>query len=223
MKHEKVSTARGRKLASTRWLQRQFNDPYVAKARDSGYRSRAAFKLLELQEQFRLLHAGMCVVDLGAAPGGWTQVAVALTQAEQERGAVVALDLLPMDPISGASILMQDFMTDDAPTQIMNELKGRSADIVLSDMAPSFTGHRQTDHLRNMALVEAALELAEHVLAPGGCFVAKIIQGSEDNTLAQRLRQRFRQLDYAKPPASRDDSSERFVIARDFQEQSNRP
>lgn len=215
MKHTKVKTARGRKGASTRWLQRQLNDPYVTKAKAEGYRSRAAYKLLELDAQFRLLKPGMRIVDLGAAPGGWTQVAAEAIGAEEGKGRIVAADLLSIDPMPGATMLQLDFLTDDAPGAITTALDG-PADLVMSDMAPSFTGHRNTDHLRNLVLAEAALELALQLLSPGGHFLCKLIQGSGDEALLKRLRQHFTIVKQAKPPASRDDSSERFVIAMEF-------
>jgi 23S rRNA (uridine2552-2'-O)-methyltransferase len=207
---QRVRTARARSPASARWLERQLNDPYVARAKDAGYRSRAAFKLAELDQRFRLLKPGTRVVDLGAAPGGWTQLAV-------QRGAamVVAIDLAPIDPIAGATILQGDFLADDAPDRIKAALQG-PADLVLSDMAANTTGHAATDHLRIMALAEAALAFAVAVLAPGGAFVCKLFQGGGQAAFQAQLKQRFAQVRNAKPPASRKDSSETYVVAQGF-------
>src|SRR5271163_869975 len=186
----KVHSARRRKPSSTEWLSRQLNDPYVAEAQRLGYRSRAAFKLLQLDERFQLLKPGQRVVDLGAAPGGWTQVAVTATRADRGRGAgrVVALDLLEMAPVAGATVLLLDFLDETAPAAIRGALDG-AADLVLSDMAAPATGHAKTDHLRILGLCEAALEFAETTLAPGGIFVAKLFQGGAEAALLQRLRQ----------------------------------
>jgi 23S rRNA (uridine2552-2'-O)-methyltransferase len=207
---QRVRTARARSPASARWLERQLNDPYVARAKDAGYRSRAAFKLAELDQRFRLLKHGARVVDLGAAPGGWTQLAV-------QRGAamVVAIDLAPIEPVPGAIILQGDFLADDAPDRIKAALQG-PADLVLSDMAANTTGHAATDHLRIMALAEAALAFAVAVLAPGGAFVCKLFQGGGQAAFQAQLKQRFAQVRNAKPPASRKDSSETYVVAQGF-------
>lgn len=213
MKHTRVKTARGRKAGSTRWLQRQFNDPYVVQAEADGYRSRAAYKLLELHEKFGLLKPGMRVVDLGAAPGGWTQVAIDLTRAEEDDDTVVvAVDRLEMHPLEGATVLTLDFLDDDAPDKIRDAIDGR-ADIVLSDMAPSFTGHRQTDVLQTLNLAEMALDLAHDILQPGGVFVAKLLQGAGDELFIKQLRSEFESVRFAKPPASRSESAERYVVA----------
>jgi 23S rRNA (uridine2552-2'-O)-methyltransferase len=204
-----VRSARSRSAASQRWLARQLNDPYVAAAKAQGWRSRAAFKLIELDERFRLIRPGARVVDLGAAPGGWTQVAL-------QRGAtVVALDLLPIEKLPGAVLLQGDFSDPAALTQVMAALDGK-ADLVLSDMAPNTTGHAATDHLRIMALAEAALEFALEVLADGGGFVAKVFQGGSERTMLQRLKQAFASVRHAKPPASRKESSELYVVAMGF-------
>jgi len=214
--HTKVKTARGRKNSSTRWLQRQLNDPYVSMAKRDGYRSRAAYKLLEMNDRHHFLKRGQKVVDLGAAPGGWTQVASNLVKAHQKDGGhVVAVDILPMDAMPQATVMQQDFMTDEAPDRIKQAIGGE-ADVVLSDMAPSFTGHPATDHLRTMALVEAAYALAEQILTPEGIFLAKIIQGRDEQVFVRQLKKDFRKVLYMKPPASRDDSAEHYVIAMGF-------
>ena len=213
----RVKTAKGRKLSSTRWLQRQFNDPYVEAASREGYRSRAAYKLAELDDRFGLLKQGAKVIDLGAAPGGWTQVIAAATGAKNPASGarVVAFDFSPMDPLEGAEILTLDFLEDGAPEAIMERLGG-PADAVLSDMAPAMTGHAKTDHLRIMALAEAAFEFAKEVLAPGGVFVAKMLQGGTEQTLLAEMKACFAAVRHAKPPASRADSSEIYVVATGF-------
>jgi 23S rRNA (uridine2552-2'-O)-methyltransferase len=213
-----------RSASSTRWLQRQLNDPYVAEAQRLGYRSRAAFKLLQLDERFHLLKPGQRVVDLGAAPGGWTQVAAATVTAGKGGaagkggGRVVALDLLEMAPVPGAVVLHADFLDDAAPPQILAALDG-PADLVLSDMAAPATGHAKTDHLRIVGLCEAALAFAETVLAPGGSFVAKVFQGGAEGTLLAALRRAFASVRHAKPPASRAESAETYVVATGFRGQ----
>lgn len=218
----RVKTARKRKSSSTRWLQRQLNDPYVAEAKRRGYRSRAAFKLLELDDQLRLLRPGMRVVDLGAAPGGWTQVAVARVKPQEKGGQVVGIDLTPVDPIPGATLLVGDFMAEDAPARLREALTG-PADLVLSDMAAASTGHTQTDHLRIMALAEAAQDFAEEVLAPGGAFVAKVLRGGTEKTLLERLKRHFEKVRHVKPPASRADSAEMYVVATGFRGPAGAP
>jgi 23S rRNA (uridine2552-2'-O)-methyltransferase len=208
----RLRTAKGRSSGSQRWLERQLNDPYVRAAKEQGLRSRAAFKLIELDGRFKLLRAGARVVDLGAAPGGWTQVAV---RAAGDRGRVVALDLLAMDPMPGATVLQGDFQDAAAEAAVLAALDGQ-ADLVLSDMAPNTTGHGATDHLRIMALAELALDFALKVLAPGGGFVAKVFQGGSEKALLETLKQHFAQVRHAKPPASRKDSSELYVVATGF-------
>jgi len=208
----RLRTAKGRSSQSQRWLERQLNDPYVKAAKAAGWRSRAAFKLIELDEKFRLLKPGGRVVDLGAAPGGWTQVAV---KAVGDRGKVVGLDLLPVDPVSGATILEGDFQDPEAERAVEAALGGQ-ADLVLSDMAPNTTGHNATDHLRIMGLAELALDFALRVLAPGGAFVAKVFQGGSEKAFLETLKQRFAQVRHAKPPASRKDSAELYVVATGF-------
>ena len=205
----KVKTAKGRKASSQRWLERQLNDPYVREAKTKGYRSRAAFKLIELDRKFRLLKKGARVLDLGAAPGGWSQVAAA-------RGArVVAIDILPMESIAGVEAIEADFLAPETPERLKGALGGR-ADLVLSDMAAATTGHRATDHLRTMALLEAALDLTEEVLAPGGAFVGKVFQGGAEGELLARVKRRFREVRHVKPPASRAESVELYLVALGF-------
>jgi 23S rRNA (uridine2552-2'-O)-methyltransferase len=215
----KVKTAKGRTTSSTRWLERQLNDPYVKRAKAEGYRGRAAFKLIELDDRFRFLQPGARVVDLGSAPGGWAQVAVprvnALGERKGARGRVLGLDLQEVDPVPGAEIHVLDFLADDADAQVKAWLDG-PADVVMSDMAASASGHKQTDHLRIIALCEAAAELAFDVLAPGGAFVAKVLAGGAEGELQTRLKRAFREVHNVKPPASRADSSEKFVVALGF-------
>jgi 23S rRNA (uridine2552-2'-O)-methyltransferase len=205
-----VRTAKGRTGASQRWLARQLNDPYVQAAKQQGWRSRAAFKLSELDERFHLIRRGARVVDLGAAPGGWTQVAVRGGAAR-----VVAVDLLPMDPVPGSELLSGDFTEPAIQAQLIQMLGGK-VDLVLSDMAPNTTGHTATDHLRIMALAGAALEFAVEVLAEGGAFVAKVFQGGAERQILDRLKRRFAAVRHAKPPASRKESSELYVVATGF-------
>ena len=209
----RVKTARGRKPSSTRWLQRQLNDPYVSEAKRQGYRSRAAFKLKELDDRFGFLRPGMRVVDLGAAPGGWTQVVVERIKAGQ--GRVVGIDILEWDPVPGAVTLVGDFTLPDAPDRIREALDG-PVDVVLSDMAAPTTGHAATDHLRIVALVEIALDFALSVLAPGGVFVAKVFQGGTERSVLEALKRDFSQVRHAKPPASRAESAETYVVAMGF-------
>lgn len=207
---EKVKTARGRKLSSKIWIERQINDPYVAKARRFGYRSRSAFKLIDLDEKFKLIDADACIVDLGCAPGGWLQVAL-------ERGAerVIGIDVLPVMPVVGADIFQLDFMTSEAQEQLKYALDG-PANIILSDMAANTTGHRRTDHLQTVALVEAAVEFALAVLALNGHFVAKVFQGGAEDKLLKTLKQRFKSVRHFKPKSSRDESPEVYLVATGF-------
>ena len=207
----RVKTAKGRKVGSTKWLERQLNDPYVKRARAEGYRSRAAYKLIELDDRFGLLKGLERVVDLGIAPGGWTQV----VRKRAPRARIVGIDLLPTDPIDGAEILEMDFLDEAAPGRLRDALGG-PADLVLSDMAANTVGHPQTDHLRTMALVEAGLEFAGEVLRPGGAYVAKVLAGGADNDLVAELKRRFAAVKHAKPPASRKGSSEWYVVAQGF-------
>ena len=207
----RVKTARSRTASSTRWLERQLNDPYVKRARAEGYRSRAAYKLLELDEKFGLLSAVQRVVDLGIAPGGWSQV----VRKRSPRASIVGIDLLETEPLEGVAILQMDFMADGAPAAIEAALSG-PPDLVLSDMAANTVGHKQTDHLRTMGLVEAAAQFAIDVLAPGGAFVAKVLAGGTDAELLALLKRHFRTVKHAKPPASRKGSSEWYVVAQGF-------
>lgn len=215
MLHTRVKTARGRKNSSTRWLQRQLNDPYVVAARRMGYRSRAAFKLKELDERFQLLKPGQRVVDLGCAPGGWTQIAVEKVNPEKTGGQVVGLDLLEMDPVHGATNFVCDFTEDDAPDRL-KALLGGPVDIVLSDMAANTTGHPATDHLRIVALLEMAYAFACEVLKPGGVFVAKVFQGGAESEFLATMKRDFTSVRHAKPPASRKDSAETYVVATGY-------
>lgn len=208
----RVKTARGRKASSARWLKRQLNDPYVHRAKAEGWRSRAAFKLLEMDDRFGFLKPGRAVADLGAAPGGWTQAAVKRTGG---KGTVVALDILPMDEIPGAVCIELDFMKDEAPAALKKHLP-KGADVVLSDMAPNTTGHTATDHLRIMALLEAAYDFACEVLRPGGVFVGKIWQGGTEKELLARMKADFGSVKHVKPAASRSDSAEMYVVATGF-------
>ena len=218
---KRVKTARGRKPSSTQWLQRQLNDPYVAEAKRLGYRSRAAFKLIELDERFRLLKPGQNppqrIVDLGAAPGGWTQICVDRLSGKKptDENPVVAMDLQEIDPMVGAIFIQHDFMDDDAPQLLFDALDG-PVDLVLSDMSPATTGHKSTDHLRIMALSETAAHFATEVLAPGGAFVSKVFQGGAEHDLLTMLKQNFDQVRHFKPPSSRSESAETFVVAQGF-------
>jgi len=211
----RVKTAKQRSVSSAAWLARQLNDPYVAEAKRLGYRSRAAFKLIELDERFHLLKRGARIVDLGAAPGGWTQIAVQRIGAAEGKGQIVAADILPMEAVPGAIVLQQDFLDEKAPAEIIAALGGQ-ADLVLSDMAAPATGHAATDHLRIVALAEAAYEFAKEVLAPGGAFVAKVFQGGAEGELLASLKRDFTTLRHAKPPASRAESAEVYVVAQGF-------
>jgi 23S rRNA (uridine2552-2'-O)-methyltransferase len=211
----RVKTAAKRSASSTRWLDRQLNDPYVAEAKKRGYRSRAAFKLLQLDERFHFLKPGGRVVDLGAAPGGWTQVAVDRVCNEDGRGKVIGIDLLPFDPITGAEIIELDFMDESAPDRL-KALLGGGADVVLSDMAASATGHAQTDHLKIIALAEAALAFASEVLSPGGTFITKVLAGGATNELLEPLKRDFVTVRHVKPEASRKESAEIYVVAQGF-------
>ena len=208
----KLRSAKGRKVSSTRWLERQLNDPYVKRAKAEGYRSRAAYKLIELDDKYGLLKGVKAVVDLGIAPGGWSQVV-----RRRVPGAKVAgIDLLPTDPIDGVEILQMDFMDDDAPAKLSKAVGTNQVDLVMSDMAANTVGHPQTDHLRTMALVEAGMEFACEVLRPGGSFVAKVLAGGADHNLVAQLKRHFATVKHAKPPASRKDSSEWYGSAQGF-------
>lgn len=211
----RVKTAKKRTPSSARWLERQLNDPYVTRAKREGYRSRAAYKLIEIDEKYPILKAGQRVVDLGAAPGGWSQVAAKKVGSVGGRGRVVGIDLLPVEPLAGVDFIEMDFLDDEAPARLM-ELLGGPADVVLSDMAANATGHRKTDHLRIMLLAETAAEFARQVLAPGGAFLAKVFQGGSEGTLLNDLKRDFAVVRHVKPAASRADSVELYVLATGF-------
>ncbi len=230
----RLKTATGRTTSSQRWLERQLNDPYVAAARREGWRSRAAFKLIEIDDKHHILKSGQRVIDLGAAPGGWSQVAAQRVKAHQEasassdgdtdatpapkgnKGQVVAIDYLAFDPIAGVSIIQQDFMEDCAPDRLKALLRGGGADVVLSDMAAPTVGHTSTDHMRIMGLAEAALAFASEVLSPGGVFLCKVFQGGSERELLTELKRQFKIVRHVKPPASRSDSAELYVLATGF-------
>ena len=208
----RLRSAKGRKVSSTRWLERQLNDPYVKRAKAEGYRSRAAYKLLELDQKFGLLKGVKVVVDLGIAPGGWSQV----VRRRSPQAKIAGIDLLPTDPIDGVAILQMDFMDEQAPDRLHEAIGTDEVDLVMSDMAANTVGHPQTDHLRTMTLVEAGMEFACEVLRPGGSYVAKVLAGGADNNLVADLKRHFTTVKHAKPPASRKDSSEWYVIAQGF-------
>lgn len=212
---KRVKTARGRSISSVRWLQRQLNDPYVSRAKKEGYRSRAAYKLIEMDDKFSFLKPGKTVLDLGAAPGGWTQVAAARVKSTDDKPRVLGIDLLPISPIPASTLLQLDFMDDKAPEIIRAQLQG-GVDIVLSDMAPNTTGHAPTDHLRIMVLLEATYPFACEILNKGGVFVAKVFQGGTERELLTKMKQDFDTVKHAKPKASRADSSEMYVVAMGY-------
>ncbi len=212
---QRVKTAKRRSHSSKLWLERQLNDPYVARAKREGYRSRAAYKLIEIDDKHRFLKPGGRVVDLGAAPGGWSQIAARRVGATDGKGKVIGIDLLEMDPVPGVDFMQLDFLAPDAPA-ILKEKLGGLANVVLSDMAANTTGHRKTDHLRIVGLVEAAAEFAAEVLAPGGTFLAKVIQGGTENDLLAMLKRSFTSVKHVKPQASRADSAELYVLASGF-------
>ncbi|HEX8375303.1 MAG TPA: RlmE family RNA methyltransferase [Methylobacterium sp.] len=209
---QRVKTGRGRTASQKRWLERQLNDPYVARAKREGYRSRAAFKLLEIDERFKLLRPGQRVVDLGAAPGGWSQVAAKVVG---ETGRIVGIDLLEIEPIPGVEFIALDFLDPEAP-RLLTEMLGGPADLVFSDMAANTTGHKQTDHLRIIGLAETAAEFAREILAPGGAYLAKVFQGGTEGSLLAELKRDFSAVRHVKPNASRADSSELYVLATGF-------
>ena len=219
----RVKTAKGRKSGSTRWLQRQLNDPYVEEAKRQGYRSRAAFKLIEIDDKHQLLKPGMTVLDLGAAPGGWSQIAAERVGAVQGRGRVIAADISEMEPIAGVEVLHLDVDSEEGAARLREILGGAHADLVLSDMAASATGHKATDHIRIVALVESALALAAEVLAPGGAFLAKVLQGGGDNELMTALKRDFAKVRHVKPKASRADSAETYMLATGFRGRPQEP
>lgn len=211
----RVKSARGRTTSSQKWLQRQLNDPYVARAKREGWRSRAAFKLIEMDEKAKLLKKGMRIVDLGAAPGGWSQVAARKIGLEAGHGKIVGIDLLEMEPIPGVVFAQMDFLAPDAPERLLAMLDG-PADLVMSDMAANATGHKKTDHLKIVALVELAADFARQVLAPGGAFLAKVLQGGTEGALLADLKRDFAQVKHVKPAASRADSAELYVLATGY-------
>lgn len=214
--HTKVKTARGRKLSSTLWLSRQLNDPYVQRAKAEGYASRAAYKLIEINEKHNILKPNDRVIDLGAAPGGWCQVASQITGSQADKPRVVGIDYLEMAPVPGAIILQKDFLDDDAPDMLIDALEGHKPDLVISDMAAPTTGHRKTDHIRTMHLVEVALDFALNVLKPGGFFLSKTFQGGTEGELLNLMKQNFKSVHHIKPPASRDGSVELYLLAKGF-------
>jgi len=209
---QRVKTANKRSLSSQKWLERQLNDPYVARAKREGYRSRAAFKLLEIDEKYKILKPGQKIVDLGAAPGGWSQIAAKVVG---PKGKVVGIDLLPIDPMAGVEFIQLDFLDESAPGRLI-EMLGGPADVVMSDMAANTTGHKKTDHLRIIGLAEAAIYFAREILAPGGAFVAKVFQGGTENQLLADLKRDFAVVRHVKPAASRADSAELYVLATGF-------
>ncbi len=215
----RLKKARSLSSSSQKWLQRQLNDPYVARAKREGWRSRAAFKLLEIDDKLKLLRPGGRVLDLGAAPGGWSQIAAKRVKAEEGHGKVVAIDLLEMDPVPGVLFAKLDFLAEEAPERLVAMLGG-PADVVMSDMAANTTGHRATDHLRIVGLVETAIDFARQVLAPGGAFIAKVLQGGTEATLLADLKRDFATVRHVKPQASRADSSELYVVATGFRGRS---
>jgi 23S rRNA (uridine2552-2'-O)-methyltransferase len=212
----RVKSAKGRKVASTKWLERQLNDPYVARARSEGYRSRAAFKIKEMDEKHKFFKKGMRVVDLGAAPGGWSQVAANAVGSTPDNVLVIGIDYIEMDDIPGVNLLRKDFTEDDAPGMLIDMLGGHKADVVMSDMAWPTTGHRPTDHLRIVHLIEIAADFAIEVLKPGGTFVAKVFQGGTEHELLHMLKRHFDTTFHSKPPSSRKDSAEAYLVAKGF-------
>lgn len=218
---QRVKTARKRTVSSKRWLERQLNDPYVARAKRDGFRSRAAYKLLELDERFALFKPGQRVIDLGAAPGGWAQVAARKVGSADGKGKVVGIDLLAIEPIPGVDVIQLDFLAPDASEKLMERMSG-PADVVMSDMAANATGHKKTDHLRIVGLAEVAIAFARSVLAPGGAFVAKVLQGGTEGSLLADLKRDFAMVRHVKPEASRSDSSELYVLATGFRGQAAR-
>ena len=212
----RVKTGKGKTASQKIWLERQLNDPYVHEAKKLGYRSRAAFKLIEIDDKFKFLKSGGRVVDLGAAPGGWSQFAAKRVKAEEGKGKVVAIDMHSMDPITAVTIFKKDFYDDDAPKLLIEALGGDKADCVLSDMAAHATGHRQTDVINIIALAEAGYYFAKEVLKPGGMYLAKVLRGGTENEILKLLKKDFESVKHVKPMASRDDSAELFVLALGF-------
>jgi len=213
---ERVKTGKGRTVSQKIWLERQLNDPYVKEARRLGYRSRAAFKLIEIDDKYRFLKPGGRVIDLGAAPGGWSQVAAQRVKAEEGRGKVIAIDMHGMDPLPAVAVFKKDFFDEDAPQVLIDALDGEKADCVLSDMAAHATGHRQTDHIQIMELAELGYDFARRVLKPGGTYLAKVLRGGTEGELLKAMKKDFASVRHVKPMASRDDSAELFVLAMGF-------
>ncbi|MBX3597102.1 MAG: RlmE family RNA methyltransferase [Rhizobiaceae bacterium] len=211
----KVKKKSGLKESSRRWLERHLNDPYVQRSKAEGYRSRAAYKLIEIDDRYKLIKPGMKIIDLGAAPGGWCQVAAQRARSAPDQPNVVGIDYLDVDPVPGAVILKKDFLDEDAP-EMLEQALGGAPDLVLSDMAAPTTGHRRTDHLRTMHLVEVAADFAMNVLKPGGHFLAKTFQGGTENELLDRLKRSFISVHHVKPPASREESVELYLLAKGF-------
>jgi 23S rRNA (uridine2552-2'-O)-methyltransferase len=211
----RVKTSRGRTVSQQRWLLRQLNDPYVVRAKKDGYKSRAAYKLLEIDEKYHILKPGQRIIDLGCAPGGWSQIAARVTGSAAGRGIVIGIDLLPVEPISGVTLFEGDFMADEVPGMLKTALGGK-ADIVMSDMAGNTTGLKQTDHLRIIGLAEASLDFAREILVPGGVFLSKLFQGGETAELVALLKRDFKTVRHVKPAASRADSSELYVLATGY-------
>ena len=214
--HTKVRTAKGRKISSTLWLERQLNDPYVQRAKAEGYVSRSAYKLIEINEKHDIIKPGDRVIDLGAAPGGWCQVSVGITKSSIDKPRVVGIDYLEMNPVPGGILIKKDFLDDDAPDCLMEALGNEKPDVILSDMAAPTTGHRKTDHLRTMHLVEVALDFALQVLKPGGHFLSKTFQGGTESELLSLMKKNFKTIHHVKPPASRDGSVELYLLAKGF-------
>ncbi|MEP1441955.1 MAG: RlmE family RNA methyltransferase [Hyphomicrobiales bacterium] len=214
--HVRVKTAKKRSNSSAQWLERQLNDPYVAQAKRDGYRSRAAYKLIEIDEKHKLLRSGMRIVDLGAAPGGWSQIAAKRLGSNSDNPLVVGIDYLDVDPIAGVALLKMDFLDDEAPDALMQAIGGRKPDLVMSDMAAPTTGHKQTDHIRTLHLCEVAFDFAKQNLAPGGDFLAKVFRGGTEQTLLKDLKANFEKIYHIKPPSSRKESPELYVLAKGF-------
>jgi 23S rRNA (uridine2552-2'-O)-methyltransferase len=212
----RVKTGKGRTVSQKIWLERQLNDPYVHEAKKLGYRSRSAFKLIEIDDKYEFLKSGGRIVDLGAAPGGWSQVAAKRVKAEEGKGRVVAIDMHSMDPIPSVTIFKKDFYDEDAPKVLIDALGGEQADCVLSDMATHATGHKQTDHINIIALVEAGYYFAKTILKPGGTYLAKVLRGGTEGELLAALKKDFKTVRHVKPMSSRDDSAELFVLATGF-------
>lgn len=214
-KFVRVKTARGRKNSSTKWLQRQLNDPFVEMAKQEGYKSRAAFKLIEINDKFKLIKKNSKILDLGAAPGGWSQVAAHISQSNPEKPKILALDLLEIEPIAGVTSIIKDFLDPDAKETIINII-GDKLDLVMSDMAANTTGHSKTDHIRIMELCEKAAKFSFEILKPGGSFIAKIFKGGTEDFLLQEIKQKFSKVKHFKPKSSRQESSEEYLIATGF-------